>query len=204
MHHALLACSAFAAERAAMWAAVEQVVGRPTVSAAQALPAGQQLAALLGDSFWGSRAEAVDGAVQQYLAAQIMRRRRASVPAAAAALGGAAGNPADVACQACNKRSGAATSYAAVQSLRPGVPHARAAWCQQCLVCLMVIGSAPAVLLPRHRQLPPSPLTPASTWRRPLTAAYCYCYSNLLQYSSAQGSAIAGHESLGLSQAPDQ
>jgi hypothetical protein len=56
MHHALLACSAFDTEQAAMWAAVEQVVGRPAVSAAQTLPAGQQLAALLGDSFWGDRA----------------------------------------------------------------------------------------------------------------------------------------------------
>jgi hypothetical protein len=108
MHHALLACSAFDAERAAMWAAVEQVVSRPTVSAAQTLPAEQQLAALLGDSFWGDRAQAVDGAAQQYLAAQ-MRRRRAAVPAAAAALGGAASDLADVGCQACNKRSGTAT-----------------------------------------------------------------------------------------------
>jgi len=91
-----------------MWAAVEQVVGRPTVSAARTLPAEQQLAALLGDSFWGDRAQAVDGAVQHYLAAQ-MRRRRAAVPAAAAALGGAASDLAGVACQACNKRSGAAT-----------------------------------------------------------------------------------------------
>jgi hypothetical protein len=53
MNHALLACSAFDAERAAMWTAVEQEVGRPAVSAAQTLPADQQLAALLGDSFWG-------------------------------------------------------------------------------------------------------------------------------------------------------
>jgi hypothetical protein len=97
MHHALLACSAFDTERAAMWATVEQVVSRPTVSAAQTLPAEQQLAALLGDSFWGDRAEAVDGAVQQYLAAQ-MRRRRSAVPAAAAAPGGANGDLADVAC----------------------------------------------------------------------------------------------------------
>jgi hypothetical protein len=78
MHHALLACSAFDAERAAMWAAVEKVVGWPAVSAAQALPAEQQLSALLGDSFWGDRAQAVDGAVQQYLAGH-MRRRRAAV-----------------------------------------------------------------------------------------------------------------------------
>jgi hypothetical protein len=56
MHHALLACSPYDTERAAMWAAVEQVVGRPTVSAAQTLPAEQQLAALVGDSFWGDRA----------------------------------------------------------------------------------------------------------------------------------------------------
>jgi hypothetical protein len=53
MHHAVLACSAFDTERAAMRAAVEQAVGRPAVSAAQTLPADQQLAALLGDSFWG-------------------------------------------------------------------------------------------------------------------------------------------------------
>jgi hypothetical protein len=66
MHHALLACSAFDTERGAMWAAVEQVVGRPAVSAAQTLPAEQHLAALLGDSFWGDRAPAVDAAVQQY------------------------------------------------------------------------------------------------------------------------------------------
>jgi hypothetical protein len=67
MHHALLACSAFDAEHTAMWAAVEQEVGQPAVSAAQTLPADQQLAALLGDSFWGDRAQAaVDGVVQQY------------------------------------------------------------------------------------------------------------------------------------------
>jgi hypothetical protein len=117
MHHALLACSAYDTERAAMWAAVEQEVGRPAVSAAQTLPADQQLAALLGDSFWGDRAQAVDGVVQQYLAGQ-MRRRRSAVPAAPAALGGAASDLADVACQACDKRSGAATM------LQPGVPHA--------------------------------------------------------------------------------
>jgi hypothetical protein len=40
--------------------------------------------ALLGDSFWGDCAKAVDGAVQQYLVAQ-MQRRRSAVPAAAAA-----------------------------------------------------------------------------------------------------------------------
>jgi hypothetical protein len=60
-----------------------------------------QLAALLGDSFWGDRAPAVDGAVQQYLTAQ-MWRQRSAVPAAAAAPGGANSDPADVACQACN------------------------------------------------------------------------------------------------------
>jgi hypothetical protein len=65
MHHALLTCSAFDAERAAMWAAVEQKVAHPAVSAAQTLPADQQLAALLGASFWGDRAQAVDGVVQQ-------------------------------------------------------------------------------------------------------------------------------------------
>jgi hypothetical protein len=42
--YALLACSAFDAERAAMWAAVEHEVGQPAVSAAQTLPADQQLA----------------------------------------------------------------------------------------------------------------------------------------------------------------
>jgi hypothetical protein len=47
MHHALLACSPYDTKRAVMWAAVEQVVGRPAVNAAQTLPAGQQLAALL-------------------------------------------------------------------------------------------------------------------------------------------------------------
>jgi hypothetical protein len=47
MHHALLACSAFDAERAAMWSAVEREVGRPAAGAAQTLPADQQLAALL-------------------------------------------------------------------------------------------------------------------------------------------------------------
>jgi hypothetical protein len=59
-------------------------VGGPAVSAAQALPDKQQLAAMLGDSFWGDRAQAVDGVVQQYLAAQ-MRRRRSEVPVVAAA-----------------------------------------------------------------------------------------------------------------------
>jgi hypothetical protein len=83
-------------------------VGRPAVSAAQTLPADQKLAALLGDSFWGGCAPAVDAVVQQYLAAQ-MRRRQLAVPAAAAAPGGANSNPADAACQMCNKRSGAAT-----------------------------------------------------------------------------------------------
>jgi hypothetical protein len=87
MHHALLVCSAFAAERSAMRAAVEQEVGRPAVSAARILSADQQLAALLGDSFWGGHAKAVDGIVQQYLAAQ-MRRRRSAALAAAAAQGG--------------------------------------------------------------------------------------------------------------------
>jgi hypothetical protein len=129
MHHALLACSAFDTERAVMWAAVEQEVGRPAVSAVQTLSA-DQIVALLGDSFWGDCAPAVDAVVQQYLAAQ-MRRRRSAVPAAAP--GGANSDPADVACQACNKHSGAATDDAAVRSLRPGVPHAllgpSTAWC---------------------------------------------------------------------------
>jgi hypothetical protein len=69
-------------------------------SAAQALPAERQLAALLGGSFWGDSAEAVS-----YLAAQI----GCAGIAAAAALGGAASDPANVACQACTKRSSAAT-----------------------------------------------------------------------------------------------
>ena len=107
MQHALLACSAFAAERAAMWAALEQEVGLPAAGAAQALPADRQLAALLGDAYWGDRARAVGGVVQQYLGEQ-MRRRRSLLPAAVAA-GGVADDPADVACQACNRRSGAPT-----------------------------------------------------------------------------------------------
>jgi hypothetical protein len=77
----MLACSAFVAERAAMWGAVEQEVGRPAVSAAQTLPADQQLAALLGDSFWGDCAPAVDAVVQQYF----------GCADAAAAIGGAGG-----------------------------------------------------------------------------------------------------------------
>jgi hypothetical protein len=63
----MLACSDFNAEQAAMWAAVEQEVGQLAVSAAQTIPAVSQLAALLGDSFWGGRAQAsTDGVVQQY------------------------------------------------------------------------------------------------------------------------------------------
>ena len=61
IHHALLACSAFAAERAALWARMEQEVGLPAADAARALPADRQLAALLGDAFWGDRAQAVPG-----------------------------------------------------------------------------------------------------------------------------------------------
>jgi hypothetical protein len=54
IHPDLLACSAFADEQAAMWVVVGQKVGGPTVSAAQALPADQHLAAaLLGDALWG-------------------------------------------------------------------------------------------------------------------------------------------------------
>jgi hypothetical protein len=52
--------------------------------------------------------QADDGVVQQYFAAQMLRWRSA-VPVAAAALDGAASNLADVACQACNKRSSVAT-----------------------------------------------------------------------------------------------
>ena len=87
---------------------MEQEVGLPAADAARALPADRQLAALLGDAFWGDRAQAVDGIVQQYLGVQ-MRRRRSLVPSAGAAGAAAAGDPADVACQACSSRGGAAT-----------------------------------------------------------------------------------------------
>jgi hypothetical protein len=141
--------------RAAMWAAVTQEVGRLAVSTAQTLPAEQQLAALLGNSFWGDCAPAVDAVVQQYLAAQ-MKRRRSAVPAAAvpaavvpAAVGGAACNPADVACQA----TSAAVRPLCYCAIAAAGSTTRTAWYQRCLVCLMVIVSAPAVLLPRR--LPP-------------------------------------------------
>jgi hypothetical protein len=48
MLHALLACSAFATERAAMWAELEAEVGAAVASAARDMPADRQLAALLG------------------------------------------------------------------------------------------------------------------------------------------------------------
>jgi hypothetical protein len=109
----------------------------------------------------------VDGAVQQYLAAQ-MRRRRAAVPAAAAALGGAARDLADAACQACNKRSGVATmllcdccdrgyhTRCLVPAL-PGVPDGD--WiCPSC---------APAPPPPA-----PSLPAPAPSRRRPWATAY--------------------------------
>jgi hypothetical protein len=105
MQHALLACSAFAAERAAMWASIEREVGLPAATAARGLPADRQLAALLGDAQWGDRALAVDGIVRGYLEAQF-RRRQQVTPVAA---GGAACDPADVACQVCHSRGGAAT-----------------------------------------------------------------------------------------------
>jgi hypothetical protein len=143
-------------------------VGQAAVSAAQTLTADQQLAALLGDSFWGDRAQAVDGVVRQYLAAQMRRRRRSAVPAAAAAPGGAASDPANVACQARNKRSGAATmllcdccgrgyhTRCLVPAL-PGVPDGD--W-----VCP---GCAPA-------PPPPAPSLPAAapSRRRPRATAY--------------------------------
>jgi hypothetical protein len=75
----------------------------------------------------GDRASAVDGVVQHYLAAQM----RGSAVLAAAALGGVAGDPADVVCQACNKRSGAATTLLCDRcDWEPhSLPGAGAAWC---------------------------------------------------------------------------
>jgi hypothetical protein len=79
MQHALLACSVFDAERAALWAEIEQEVGAEAAAAVRALPADSQLAALLGDARWGDRALAVDGIVREFLGAH------ASVQTAAAA-----------------------------------------------------------------------------------------------------------------------
>jgi hypothetical protein len=166
MHHALLACSAFDTERAAMWAAVEQEVGRTAVSASHTLQAKQQLAALLGDSFWGDRAQTVDGVVQQYLAAQMQRRWRSGVPAAAAALGGAATDPADVACQACSKRGGAATMLLC-DRCNPGY-HMR------CLVPALFGVPGGDWVRPGCAPAPPSPSppAPAPSRRRHRATAY--------------------------------
>jgi hypothetical protein len=106
MLHALLACSAFATERAAMWAELEAEVGAVVASAARDMPADRQLAALLGDAQWGDHALAVDGIVREFLSVQF-RRRQQAVPVVAA--GGAVCDPAHVACQACHARSGAAS-----------------------------------------------------------------------------------------------
>jgi hypothetical protein len=94
----------------------------------------------------------VDAVVQQYLAAQ-MRRRRSAVPAAAAAPGGA-----------CGQRPGRCGVPGVQQAVWPlcccvitatGGTTTRAAWSRRCLVCLMMIGSAPAVLMRRPRWPPP-------------------------------------------------
>jgi hypothetical protein len=53
MHHALLACSAFATERDTMWAELEAEVGVAVVAAVRDMHADRQLAALLGDAQWG-------------------------------------------------------------------------------------------------------------------------------------------------------
>ena len=65
MSHALLECSAFAADdRAGIWpAAIEQEVGVVAVEVVRAMPPERQVAALLGDAQWGDRAHAADGAV---------------------------------------------------------------------------------------------------------------------------------------------
>jgi hypothetical protein len=77
MLHALLACSAFATERAAMWAELQAEVGAAVASAARDMPADRQLAALLGDAQWGDHALAVDGLVRGFLIMQFRRRQRA-------------------------------------------------------------------------------------------------------------------------------
>jgi hypothetical protein len=105
MSHALLECSAFDAARAHMWAGIEQEVGGLPVAVVRAMPPDRQVAALLGDAQWGSRALAVDGVVCEYLAVQFARRQRV-LPVAA---GGATCDPEDVACQVCHRCSGAAT-----------------------------------------------------------------------------------------------
>jgi hypothetical protein len=105
MSHALLECSAFDAARARMWAGIEQEVGGLPVAVVRAMPPDRQVAALLGDAQWGSRALAVDGVVCEYLEVQFARRQRV-LPVAA---GGATCDPEDVACQVCHRCSGAAT-----------------------------------------------------------------------------------------------
>jgi hypothetical protein len=97
MHHASLAGSAFAAERAAMLAALEQEVGQQPL-----LADSPGRAATCGGCGWRRPSSST------WLRRSM--RRRSAVPAAAAALVGMASrNPADVACQACGERNGAAT-----------------------------------------------------------------------------------------------
>ncbi len=51
-HALLLACSAFATERAAMWAELETEVGEAVAAAVRNMPADRQLTAMLGDAQW--------------------------------------------------------------------------------------------------------------------------------------------------------
>jgi hypothetical protein len=83
-------------------------------AAVRALPVDSQLAALLGDARLGDHAPAVDGMVRAFLACSSGGRGSSWCLGAA---GGTVCDPADVACQTCHARSGAAT-------MLPGVSHA--------------------------------------------------------------------------------
>jgi hypothetical protein len=152
MHHALLACSAFGTERAAMWAAVERWGGR--LSALRELsqlssssrhcwgtPSGVTVLKLWMVSSSGTWLRKCGGDGRRCrllllllhwvmrLAIRTMWRARRASSAAVLPL-----------CYCAIAATGGTT---------------RAAWCRRCLVCQMVIGSALGVPLRRPRRLPP-------------------------------------------------
>ena len=97
--HAVLQCSAFAAQRDCFWLDLATVLSADRIQELQEQPAAQQLLCILGDAEWGDAAPNVDAAVQRYLLA--LQASRAQYDTVAAGSG-----PADQACQECSRRDG--------------------------------------------------------------------------------------------------